>query len=67
MFDTPYGIYPIPMPIAIFFGCTYRNLPGYLSTVEHGEAEIGAAVLLSTAREFNTSLEWLLTGDQKDC
>jgi transcriptional regulator with XRE-family HTH domain len=30
---------------------------GYLSTIEHGDAEIGAAVLLSFAREFNTSLE----------
>jgi transcriptional regulator with XRE-family HTH domain len=29
----------------------------YLSTVEHGDAEIGAAALLSIAREFNTSLE----------
>ena len=35
---------------------------GYLSTVEHGEAEIGAEVLLSIAREFDRSLEWLLTG-----
>jgi transcriptional regulator with XRE-family HTH domain len=37
---------------------------GYLSTVEHGQAEIGAEVLLSIAREFNRSLEWLLTGEQ---
>jgi len=40
---------------------------GYLSTVERGEGEIGAAVLLSIAREFDTSLEWLLTGDQQNC
>ena len=39
---------------------------GYLSAIERGKAEIGAAVLLSIAREFDTSLEWLLTGDQKD-
>jgi transcriptional regulator with XRE-family HTH domain len=30
---------------------------GNLSTVEHSKAEIGAAVLLSIAREFDTSLE----------
>jgi len=35
---------------------------GYLSTVEHGHGEIGAEVLLAIGREFNKSLEWLLTG-----
>ena len=35
---------------------------GYLSTVEHGQGEIGAEVLLAIGREFEKSLEWLLTG-----
>lgn len=35
---------------------------GYLSTVEHGQGEIGAEVLLACSREFDKSLEWLLTG-----
>jgi len=35
---------------------------GYLSTVEHGQREIGAEVLLAIGQEFDRSLEWLLTG-----
>jgi DNA-binding XRE family transcriptional regulator len=35
----------------------------YLSTVEHGQCEIGVEVLLAISREFGRSLEWLLTGD----
>ena len=35
----------------------------YLSTVEHGQGEIGAEVLLAISREFGKSLEWLLTGN----
>lgn len=35
----------------------------YLSTVEHGHAEVGAEVLLSISRECGKSLEWLLTGE----
>jgi transcriptional regulator with XRE-family HTH domain len=35
---------------------------GYLSTVEHGQGEIGAEVLLAISREFKKSIEWLLTG-----
>jgi transcriptional regulator with XRE-family HTH domain len=35
---------------------------GYLSTVEHGQREIGAEVLLAISREFGKSIEWLLTG-----
>ena len=35
---------------------------GYLSIVEHGQGEIGAAVLLAISREFGKSIEWLLTG-----
>jgi transcriptional regulator with XRE-family HTH domain len=37
---------------------------GYLSTVEHGQREIGAEVLLAISREFGKSLEWLLTGKE---
>jgi len=36
----------------------------YLSAVEHGRNEIGAAVLLAISREFDKSLEWLLTGEE---
>jgi transcriptional regulator with XRE-family HTH domain len=35
---------------------------GYLSTVEHGQGEIGAEVLLVISKEFKKSIEWLLTG-----
>jgi transcriptional regulator with XRE-family HTH domain len=37
---------------------------GYLSTVEHGQREIGVEVLLAIGREFEKSLEWLLTGEE---
>jgi transcriptional regulator with XRE-family HTH domain len=37
---------------------------GYLSTVEHGQGEIGAEVLLAIGQEFDKSLEWLLTGGE---
>jgi len=37
---------------------------GYLSTAEHGQGEIGAEVLLAIGREFDKSLEWLLTGEE---
>jgi transcriptional regulator with XRE-family HTH domain len=37
---------------------------GYLSTVEHGQGEIGAEVLLAISREFDKSMEWLLTGEE---
>jgi DNA-binding XRE family transcriptional regulator len=37
---------------------------GYLSTVEHGQGEIGAEVLLTISQEFDKSLEWLLTGEE---
>jgi transcriptional regulator with XRE-family HTH domain len=35
----------------------------YLSTVEHGQVEAGAEVLLAISREFEKTLEWLLTGE----
>jgi transcriptional regulator with XRE-family HTH domain len=37
---------------------------GYLSTVERGQGEIGAEVLLAISREFGRSMEWLLTGEE---
>ncbi len=37
---------------------------GYLSTVEHGQGEIGAEVLLAISHEFGRSIEWLLTGEE---
>lgn len=36
---------------------------GYLSELEHGEKEPGAAVLLAISREFAKSIDWLLTGE----
>ncbi len=36
---------------------------GYLSMMEHGEVEIGAEILLRISREFEKSIEWLLTGE----
>ena len=35
---------------------------GYLSDLEHGKKEPGAAVLLAIAEQFETSIDWLLTG-----
>ena len=35
----------------------------YLSTMEHGQVEIGAEILLRIAREFGKTIEWLLTGE----
>jgi transcriptional regulator with XRE-family HTH domain len=40
-----------------------RVSQGYLSTVEHGQGEVGAEVLLAISREFGKSIEWLLTGE----
>ena len=34
----------------------------YLSALEHGEKEPGAAVLLAISKAFNRSVDWLLTG-----
>jgi transcriptional regulator with XRE-family HTH domain len=34
----------------------------YLSALERGEKEPGAAVLLAISREFEKSVDWLLTG-----
>ena len=37
----------------------------YLSALERGEKEPGAAVLLAISREFAKSVDWLLTGEEK--
>ena len=37
----------------------------FLSAVEHGRNEASAGVLLAISREFNKSLEWLLTGEEE--
>jgi transcriptional regulator with XRE-family HTH domain len=36
---------------------------GYLSALESGEKEPGAAVLLAIRTEFGKSVDWLLTGE----
>jgi transcriptional regulator with XRE-family HTH domain len=36
---------------------------GYLSALERGAKEPGAAVLLAISREFGRSVDWLLTGE----
>ncbi len=35
----------------------------YLSTIERGNVQIGAEILLKMSREFGKSMEWLLTGE----
>ncbi len=37
----------------------------YLSKVELGKVEVGAEILLRIAREYNKSIEWLLTGEDR--
>jgi transcriptional regulator with XRE-family HTH domain len=37
----------------------------YLSALERGEKEPGAAVLLAISREFAKSVDWLLTGQTR--
>jgi transcriptional regulator with XRE-family HTH domain len=38
---------------------------GYLSLLERGGVEAGAAVLLAISREFGKSVDWLLTGEER--
>jgi len=38
---------------------------GYLSSMERGEKEIGVEILLRISREYERSLEWLLTGEEQ--
>jgi transcriptional regulator with XRE-family HTH domain len=35
---------------------------GYLSSMENGDVEVGAAILLRIAQQYGKSIEWLLTG-----
>jgi transcriptional regulator with XRE-family HTH domain len=35
----------------------------YLSMMERGKVEIGAEILLRISRDFEKSIEWLLTGE----
>jgi transcriptional regulator with XRE-family HTH domain len=35
----------------------------HLSTLEHGEVEPGAEIMLRISKEFGKSIEWLLTGE----
>ncbi len=37
----------------------------HLSNVERGKGEIGAEILLRIAREFDKTMEWLLTGEDR--
>jgi len=37
----------------------------YLSSIERGKFEVGAEILLKIAREFDKSMEWLLTGEDR--
>ncbi len=37
----------------------------YLSALERGLKEPGAAVLLAISREFGKSVDWLLTGEER--
>ena len=34
----------------------------YLSALEHGKKEPGSGVLLAISREFDKSVDWILTG-----
>jgi transcriptional regulator with XRE-family HTH domain len=46
------------------FACYIEASQSYLSAIEHGRNEIEAEVLLAISREFDKSLEWLLTGEE---
>lgn len=55
------GFYMTQLEVANRIGVTQ----GYLSALERGEKEPGAAVLLAISREFGKSVDWLLTGEEK--
>jgi transcriptional regulator with XRE-family HTH domain len=46
------------------FACCIGVSQSYLSAIEHGRNEVGTEVLLAIGREFDKSLEWLLTGEE---
>jgi transcriptional regulator with XRE-family HTH domain len=37
----------------------------YLSHAERGQVEVGAEILLRIALEFDRTIEWLLTGEDR--
>jgi transcriptional regulator with XRE-family HTH domain len=41
-----------------------RISQSHLSTLEHGDVEPGAEIMLRISREFGKSIEWLLTGTE---
>jgi transcriptional regulator with XRE-family HTH domain len=45
------------------FAGRIRISQNYLSTMEHGKAEIGAEIVLRIGRELGKSIEWLLAGE----
>jgi transcriptional regulator with XRE-family HTH domain len=47
------------------FARRIRVAQSYLSALERGEKEPGAAVLLAISREFGKSVDWLLTGKMR--
>jgi transcriptional regulator with XRE-family HTH domain len=44
------------------FAKTIGVSQGYLSSMENGGVEVGAVILLRIARQYEKSIEWLLTG-----
>jgi len=46
------------------FARRIRVAQSYLSALERGEKEPGAAVLLAISQEFKKSVDWLLTGTE---
>ena len=46
------------------FVASIRVSQSYLFSMERGEVEIGAEILLRISREFGKSMDWLLTGEK---
>jgi len=44
------------------FAATIGVSQSYLSSMEGGNVEVGAAILLRIAQRYEKSIEWLLTG-----
>ncbi len=55
------GFYMTQLEVATRIGVTQS----YLSALERGEKEPGAAVLLAISRAFDKSVDWLLTGEER--
>lgn len=54
------GFYVTQEELALRIGISQSHL----STLEHGDAEPGAEIMLRISREFGKSIEWLLTGTE---